>query len=127
MSSNPFLSQSLIISGRDIPLKELLFAKRVLDNYMLIALEDSPVELLAEMKEAVNSVEYFKTYSDPCEARNAVSQMLIAVDRASSFEQFKKFASEPAKALQELIEDRAQLIKQERELLRESGYDVSKI
>lgn len=34
MSSSMILSESLIESGRDIPLKELLYAKRVLDNYM---------------------------------------------------------------------------------------------
>ncbi|WP_104399445.1 hypothetical protein [Vibrio penaeicida] len=127
MSSSPILSQSLIVSGRDIPLKELLFAKRVLDNYMLIALDNSPAELLAEMKEAVHSVDYFKTETDPCEARNAVSKMLKSVEQASSFDQFKELASKPSQALHELIEDRAQLIKQERDLLRESGYNVSKI
>ncbi|BCL73019.1 conserved hypothetical protein [Vibrio nigripulchritudo MADA3029] len=127
MSSNTILSQSLIVSGRDIPLKELLFAKRVLNNYMLIALDNSPAELLAEMKHAVNSVDYFKTDSDPCEARNAVSAMFKEVEAAESFEDFKSFAAKPSQALHELIEDRAQLIKQERDLLRESGYDVSKI
>ena len=31
------------------PLKELLYAKRVLDNYMAVAKESSPLELLTEM------------------------------------------------------------------------------
>ena len=49
MSSNNILSPTLIESGRDIPLQELLFAKRVLDNYLSVAQESSPIELLAEM------------------------------------------------------------------------------
>ncbi|TON90964.1 hypothetical protein CGH47_16270, partial [Vibrio parahaemolyticus] len=46
MSSSMILSESLIESGRDIPLKELLYAKRVLDNYMAVAKDTSPLELL---------------------------------------------------------------------------------
>lgn len=70
MSSSMILSESLIESGRDIPLKELLYAKRVLDNYMAVAKESSPLELLTEMKSAAKQVEYFTTTSNPCEARN---------------------------------------------------------
>jgi len=61
MSSSMILNEYLIESGRDIPLKELLYAKRVLDNYMVVAKESSPLELLAEMRSAAKQVEYFTT------------------------------------------------------------------
>ncbi|HHX8309177.1 TPA: hypothetical protein ACVOZF_005073 [Vibrio diabolicus] len=127
MSSSMILSESLIESGRDIPLKELLYAKRVLDNYMAVAKESSPLELLTEMKSAAKQVEYFTTTSNPCEARNVISQMIDKIDTAESFESFKALASKPSLALNKLIEDRAQLIKHERELLLASGYDASRI
>lgn len=127
MSSSMILSESLIESGRDIPLKELLYAKRVLDNYMAVAKESSPLELLTEMKSAAKQVEYFTTTSNSCEARNVISQMIDKIDTAESFESFKALAVKPSLALNELIEDRAQLIKHERELLLASGYDASRI
>jgi hypothetical protein len=121
------LSESLIESGRDIPLKELLYAKRVLDNYMAVAKNSSPLELLTEMKTAARHVEYFTTHDNPCEARNVISNMIEKIDAADSFETFKTLAEVPSLALFELIEDRAQLIKHERELLLASGYDASRI
>jgi hypothetical protein len=121
------LNESLIVSGRYIPLKELLYAKRVLDNYMAVAKESSPLELLTEMKTAAKQVEYFTTESNPCEARNVISAMIDKVDTAESFDSFKALAGEPSQALNELIEDRAKLIKHERELLLASGYDASRI
>ncbi|HHX8458742.1 hypothetical protein D8S93_04795 [Vibrio sp. VGrn 2] len=127
MSSSMILSESLIESGRDIPLKELLYAKRVLDNYMAVAKESSPLELLIEMKSAAKQVEYFTTTSNPCAARNVISQMIEKIDTAESFESFKALAGKPSLALNELIEDRAQLIKHEQELLLASGYDASRI
>ena len=127
MSSSMILSESLIESGRDIPLKELLYAKRVLDNYMAVAKESSPLELLTEMKLAAKQVEYFTTTSNPCEARNVISQMLDKIDTAESFAAFRALAGKPCQALNELIEDRAPLIKHERELLLASGYDASRI
>ncbi|PFG56247.1 hypothetical protein ATG66_2573 [Vibrio sp. ES.051] len=127
MSSSMILSDSLIESGRDIPLQELLYAKRVLDNYMAVAKESSPLELLTEMKVAAKQVEYFTTTSNPCEARNVISAMIEEIDNAESFESFKALARRPSQALNELIEDRAQLIKRERELLLASGYDASRI
>ncbi|WP_375751755.1 hypothetical protein [Vibrio sp. HN007] len=127
MSSSNILTQSQIISGRDIPLKELLYAKRVFDNYLLIAKGNKPVELLAEMKDAVKGVEYFKTESDPCEARNVLSAMFAEVEASDSFEQFENLSQKPCAALDELIQDRILLIKTERELLFKYGYDVSKI
>ncbi|MDF5637947.1 hypothetical protein P3733_27710 [Vibrio parahaemolyticus] len=127
MSSSMILSESRIESGRDIPLKELLYAKRVLDNYMAVAKESSPLELLTEMKSAAKQVEYFTTTSNPCEARNVISQMIDKIDTAESFASFKALAGKPSQALNELIEDRAQLIKHERELLLASGYDASRI
>ena len=63
MSSSMILNESLIISGRDIPLKELLYAKRVLDNYMAVAKESSPLELLTEMKSAAKQVRHRLIYS----------------------------------------------------------------
>ncbi|CAH1571030.1 conserved hypothetical protein [Vibrio jasicida] len=127
MSSSMILNESLIVSGRDIPLKELLYAKRVLDNYMAVAKESSPLELLTEMKTAAKQVEYFTTESNPCEARNVISAMIDKVETAESFDSFKALAGEPSQALNELIEDRAKLIKLERELLLASGYDASRI
>ncbi|NOJ17362.1 hypothetical protein F0239_07710 [Vibrio jasicida] len=127
MSSSMILNESLIVSGRDIPLKELLYAKRVLDNYMAVAKESSPLELLTEMKTAAKQVEYFTTESNPCEARNVISAMIDKVETAESFDSFKALAGEPSQALNELIEDRAKLIKHERELLLASGYDASRI
>ncbi|HHF2916947.1 TPA: hypothetical protein ACPJ0H_004885 [Vibrio diabolicus] len=127
MSSSMILSESLIESGRDIPLKELLYAKRVLDNYMAVAKESSPLELLIEMKSAAKQGEYFTTTSNPCAARNVISQMIEKIDTAESFESFKALAGKPSLALNELIEDRAQLIKHEQELLLASGYDASRI
>ncbi|WP_321282713.1 hypothetical protein [uncultured Vibrio sp.] len=127
MSSSIILSESLIESGRDIPLTELLYAKRVLDNYMAVAKDSSPLELLAEMKTAAQQVEYFKTDDNPCEARNVISSMIDEIEKATTFSEFKTFASKPSLALNELIEDRAQLIKRERELLLASGYDASRI
>lgn len=126
MNSSTILSSELIVSGRDIPLKELLFAKKVVHNYMLVAKPGSPVELLPEIVGAIDGIEYFKTESDSCQARNVISSMLGKVD-TSSFEQFNHSASKPSQALAELIEDRVQLIKKERQLLFEAGYDVSKI
>ncbi|MDV6251184.1 hypothetical protein [Vibrio sp. EA2] len=127
MSSSMILSESLIESGRDIPLTELLYAKRVLDNYMAVAKDSSPLELLTEMKTAAQQVEYFKTDDNPCEARNVISSMIDEIEKATTFSEFKNFASKPSLALNELIEDRAQLIKRERELLLASGYDASRI
>ncbi len=127
MSSSMILSESLIESGRDIPLTELLYAKRVLDNYMAVAKDSSPLELLAEMKAAAQQVEYFKTVDNPCEARNVISSMIDEIAKATTFAEFKTFAGKPSLALNELIEDRAQLIKRERELLLASGYDASRI
>ncbi len=127
MSASMILNESLIESGRDIPLTELLYAKRVLDNYMTVAKDSSPLELLTEMKTAAQQVEYFKTVDNPCEARNAISSMISEVDKATSFTEFKTLAGKPSQALHELIEDRAQLIKRERELLLASGYDASRI
>ncbi|YCO05015.1 hypothetical protein ACB087_16120 [Vibrio sp. VNB-15] len=127
MSSSMILNESLIVSGRDIPLKELLYAKRVLDNYMAVAKESSPLELLTEMKTAAKQVEYFTTDSNPCEARNVISAMIDKIDTAETFDSFKALAGEPSQALNELIEDRAKLIKHERELLLASGYDASRI
>ncbi|PMO49714.1 hypothetical protein BCT11_26260 [Vibrio sp. 10N.222.52.B12] len=127
MSSSMILNESLIVSGRDIPLKELLYAKRVLDNYMAVAKESSPLELLTEMKTAAKQVKYFTTESNPCEARNVISAMIDKVETAESFDSFKALAGEPSQALNELIEDRAKLIKHERELLLASGYDASRI
>ncbi|PMK04265.1 hypothetical protein [Vibrio sp. 10N.261.55.A7] len=127
MSSTTLLTQEQIISGRDIPLKELLFAKKVFHNYMLIAKETSPIELLPEMKEAIKRVEYFQTKTDPCEARNLLSALFTEVEIAESFQHFNDLAGKPTQALNELIEDRVQLIKKERHLLAEAGYDVSKI
>ncbi|GLR04081.1 hypothetical protein [Vibrio hyugaensis] len=127
MSSSMILNESLIVSGRDIPLKELLYAKRVLDNYMAVAKESSPLELLTEMKTAAKQVEYFTTDNNPCEARNVISAMIDKVETAESFASFKALAGEPSQALNELIEDRAKLIKHERELLLASGYDASRI
>lgn len=127
MCSSMILSKSLIESGRDIPLKELLYAKRVLDNYMAVAKDSSPLELLTEMKAAARHVEYFTTHDNPCEARNVISSMIEKIDAADSFEAFKTLAGVPSLALFELIEDRAQLIKHERELLLASGYDASRI
>ncbi|MEZ8100957.1 hypothetical protein [Vibrio bivalvicida] len=127
MSSSNILSQALIESGRDIPLQELLFAKRVLDNYLAVAQETSPIELLAEMRDAAKGVEYFKADSSPCEARNVISKMFTAIDASQSFEDYKELAGKPRQALYELIEDRAQLIKHERGLLLAAGYDFSRI
>ncbi|WJT08315.1 hypothetical protein [Vibrio harveyi] len=127
MSSSMILNESLIVSNRDIPLKELLYAKRVLDNYMAVAKESSPLELLTEMKSAAKQVEYFTTDDNPCEARNVISGMIDQIDSAESFDAFKSLAGKPSQALNELIEDRAQLIKHERELLLASGYDASRI
>ncbi|WP_322804038.1 hypothetical protein SO574_06310 [Vibrio alfacsensis] len=127
MSSSMILTESLIESGRDIPLKELLYAKRVLDNYMAVAKESSPLELLAEMKTAAKQVDYFTSDNTPCEARNVICQMISEIESAASFEDFKTLAGKPSLALNELIEDRAQLIKHERELLLASGYDASRI
>ncbi|TOA28393.1 hypothetical protein CGK32_05045 [Vibrio parahaemolyticus] len=127
MSSSMILSESLIESGRDIPLKELLYAKRVLDNYMAVAKDTSPLELLTEMKAAAKQVEYFTTNNNPCEARNVISSMIDEIDNAETFAAFKTLAGKPSQALNELIEDRAQLIKYERELLLASGYDASRI
>ncbi|TOM17910.1 hypothetical protein CGH82_17910, partial [Vibrio parahaemolyticus] len=125
MSSSMILSESLIESGRDIPLKELLYAKRVLDNYMAVAKDTSPLELLTEMKAAAKQVEYFTTDNNPCEARNVISSMIDEIDSAETFAAFKTLAGKPSQALNELIEDRAQLIRYERELLLASGYDAS--
>ncbi|TOO02706.1 hypothetical protein CGH45_14700, partial [Vibrio parahaemolyticus] len=125
MSSSMILSESLIESGRDIPLKELLYAKRVLDNYMAVAKDTSPLELLTEMKAAAKQVEYFTTNNNPCEARNVISSMIDEIDSAETFAAFKTLAGKPSQALNELIEDRAQLIRYERELLLASGYDAS--
>ncbi|TOP18736.1 hypothetical protein CGH22_11605, partial [Vibrio parahaemolyticus] len=125
MSSSMILSESLIESGRDIPLKELLYAKRVLDNYMAVARDTSPLELLTEMKAAAKQVEYFTTDNNPCEARNVISSMIDEIDSAETFAAFKTLAGKPSQALNELIEDRAQLIRYERELLLASGYDAS--
>ncbi|USD67290.1 hypothetical protein [Vibrio sp. SCSIO 43136] len=122
MSSNKILNETLIISGRDIPLKELLFAKRVLDNYLAIVNETSPSELLAEMSEAIKGVKYFQTQDNPCEARNVVSNMLVDASGAASVEEFKRVASQPRQALHELIQDRAELIQHERSLLSAAGY-----
>ncbi|MEF1228607.1 hypothetical protein QTO02_13980, partial [Vibrio fortis] len=72
-------------------------------------------------------VEYFKTESNPCEARNVISKMFEAIEDALSFEDFKTIASKPQQALHELIEDRAQLIKHERGLLLAAGYDLSRV
>lgn len=127
MSSSMILTESLIESGRDIPLKELLYAKRVLDNYMAVAKESSPLELLTEMKTAAKQVDYFTSDNTPCEARNVICQMISEIENAASFEDFKTLAGKPSLALNELIEDRAQLIKHERELLLASGYDASRI
>ncbi|EGQ8117172.1 hypothetical protein I7103_003999 [Vibrio parahaemolyticus] len=127
MSSSMILSESLIESGRDIPLKELLYAKRVLDNYMAVARDTSPLELLTEMKAAAKQVEYFTTDNNPCEARNVISSMIDEIDSAETFAAFKTLAGKPSQALNELIEDRAQLIRYERELLLASGYDASRI
>ncbi|EGQ9059082.1 TPA: hypothetical protein GRR81_19990 [Vibrio parahaemolyticus] len=127
MSSSMILSESLIESGRDIPLKELLYAKRVLDNYMAVAKNTSPLELLTEMKAAAKQVEYFTTNNNPCEARNVISSMIDEIDSAETFAAFKTLAGKPSQALNELIEDRAQLIRYERELLLASGYDASRI
>jgi hypothetical protein len=127
VSSSNILSQTLIESGRDIPLNELLFAKRVLDNYLSVAKETSPIELLTEMRDAARGIEYFQTDSSPCEARNVISKMIKAVDSAQSFEEYKNFAGQPRQALHELIEDRAQLIKHERGLLLAAGYDLSRV
>ncbi|HAS6483560.1 TPA: hypothetical protein GRR69_13165 [Vibrio parahaemolyticus] len=127
MSSSMILSESLIESGRDIPLKELLYAKRVLDNYMAVAKDTSPLELLTEMKAAAKQVEYFTTDNNPCEARNVISSMIDEIDSADTFAAFKTLAGKPSQALNELIEDRAQLIRYERELLLASGYDASRI
>ncbi|EGR1345068.1 hypothetical protein EAN90_21040 [Vibrio parahaemolyticus] len=127
MSSSMILSESLIESGRDIPLKELLYAKRVLDNYMAVAKDTSPLELLTEMKVAAKQVEYFTTDNNPCEARNVISSMIDEIDSAETFAAFKTLAGKPSQALNELIEDRAQLIRYERELLLASGYDASRI
>lgn len=127
MSSNNILSPTLIESGRDIPLQELLFAKRVLDNYLSVAQESSPIELLAEMRDAARGVEYFKTESNPCEARNVISKMFAEIEASQSFEDFRTLACKPRQALHELIEDRAQLIKHERGLLLAAGYDFSSI
>ncbi|WP_087024756.1 hypothetical protein [Thaumasiovibrio subtropicus] len=124
MSSSTILNEAQIVSGRDIPLKELLFAKRVLDNYTVVAQKRCPDELLSEMKEAVESIEYFKTTNDPCEARNVISGMLNGVAEVASFEAFITFTQIPTQALHELIVDRAELIKQERELLVGSGYEI---
>ncbi|TOL79554.1 hypothetical protein CGH91_20710, partial [Vibrio parahaemolyticus] len=85
MSSSMILSESLIESGRDIPLKELLYAKRVLDNYMAVAKDASPLELLTEMKAAAKQVEYFTTDNNPCEARNVISSMIDEIDSAETF------------------------------------------
>jgi hypothetical protein len=125
MASSNILSQPQIVSGRDIPLKELLYAKRVFDNYMLVAKENRPPELLDEMKSAVKGVEYFTTESDPCEARNVLSAMFAKVEAADSFPQFIELATPPCQGLDELIRDRIVLINNERELLVKSGYDVS--
>ncbi|EGQ8184023.1 hypothetical protein GOZ70_04710 [Vibrio parahaemolyticus] len=127
MSSSMILNESLIESGRDIPLKELLYAKRVLDNYMAVAKDTSPLELLTEMKAAAKQVEYFTTDNNPCEARNVISSMIDEIDSAETFAAFKTLAGKPSQALNELIEDRAQLIRYERELLLASGYDASRI
>lgn len=127
MSSSNILSQTLIESGRDIPLNELLFAKRVLDNYLSVAKETSPIELLTEMREAARGIEFFQTDDNPCEARNVISAMIKAIDSAESFVDYKSLASQPRQALHELIEDRAQLIKHERGLLLAAGYDLSRV
>lgn len=127
MTSSTILSQSQIISGRDIPLKELLYAKRVFDNYTLVAKESRPPELLDEMKAAVKGVDYFCTENDPCEARNVLSAMFAAVDAADGFQRFIELASVPCQALDELIRDRIVLINNERELLVKSGYDVASL
>lgn len=127
MSSNKILTQTLIVSGRDIPLKELLFAKRVLDNYLAVAKDTSPIELLSEIREATQGVEYFKTHDHSCEARNVISSMFSSIDAAESFSGFKELAAKPLQALNELIEDRAQLIKHEHDLLLAAGYDFSRI
>ncbi|WP_047049753.1 hypothetical protein [Vibrio mexicanus] len=127
MSSSNILSPTLIESGRDIPLNELLFAKRVLDNYIAIAKESSPAELLSEMRDAAKGVEYFQVVGTPCEARNVISDMFSAIDDTQSFDDYKSLAAKPRQALHELIEDRAQLIKHERGLLLAAGYDASRI
>ena len=94
---------------------------------MAVAKESSPLELLTEMKSAAKQVEYFTTNDNPCEARNVISSMIDEIDSAESFDSFKALAGKPSQALNELIEDRAQLIKHERELLLASGYDASRI
>lgn len=127
MSSSNILSPALIESGRDIPLKELLFAKRVLDNYLAIAKESSPAELLAEMRDAAEGVEYFQVEDTTCEARNVITGMFKDINATQSFEDYKSLAAKPRQALHELIEDRAQLIKHERGLLLAAGYDASRI
>ncbi len=127
MSSSNILSPTLIESGRDIPLNELLFAKRVLDNYIAIAKESSPAELLSEMRDAAKGVEYFQAVGTPCEARNVISDMFKAIESTQSFDDYKALAAKPRQALHELIEDRAQLIKHERGLLLAAGYDASRI
>lgn len=127
MSSSKILSAELIKSGRDIPLNELLFAKRVLDNYIAIAKETSPKELLAEMREAAQAVEYFKTETNSIEARNHISRMFAEIQNVDSFDAYKTTARPPQQALQELIDDRAQLIKHERGLLIAAGYDFSRV
>ncbi len=125
MSESAVLSQSLIESGRDIPLKELLYAKRVLHNYMVVAKDNSPQELLEEMREAIKAVEYFRNSTSPNDARNVISTMFEEIDAATSFDAFVSLATKPFGALNELIEDRAVLIKQERALLLASGYDLA--
>lgn len=127
MSNSDLLSPELIESGRDIPLKELLFAKRVLDNYLAVAKESSPIELLAEMREAAKGVEYFKTEKHPCDARNVISTLFAAIDSAQSFDEYKTLAEKPRQVLDALVEDRALLIKYERGLLLAAGYDFSRI
>lgn len=125
MSSNTILSQALIESGRDIPLNELLFAKRVLDNYLSIAQQNSPIELIAEIKDAALAVEYFKAHETPCKARNVISEMFAQIQSVESFEDYHALAGKPRQALHELVEDRANLIKHERGLLLAAGYDIS--
>ncbi|MGX9417804.1 hypothetical protein ACWU4D_10680 [Vibrio sp. WJH972] len=124
MSANKTLSLELIESGRDIPLSELIFAKRVLDNYTAIACESSPKELLVEIREAAQGVEYFKSQESTCDARNYISGLFLKISDVDSFEEYKSVAAAPRQVLSEIIDDRAALLKHERELLLASGYNV---
>ena len=115
-------TKALILSDRDIPLKDLLFAKKIIDNYDLIITKASPAELLAEMQHAIRQIHYFTTTQSPCEARNALSREISSIQQSVSYIEFKQAITPALSLLNAFIDDRAKLISQEHNLLLAAGY-----